>query len=77
MAQRTPAKLIDAVGFELMQLRQRIYKGNQICILPHVKGDGRNCRNPFRLHFCFGDEAQLIVIGHCGSHLPTSEAARQ
>lgn len=34
-----------------MQLRQRIYKGNQICILPHVKGDGRNCRNPFRLHF--------------------------
>lgn len=56
MAQRTPTKLIDTVGFELMQLRQRIYKGNQICILPHVEGDGRNCRNPFPLHFCFDDE---------------------
>lgn len=77
MAQRTPAKLTDTIGFELIWLRQLTYKGNQICILPHVKGNGRNRRDPFRLHFCFDDEAQLIVIGHCGSHLPTSGTARQ
>lgn len=62
---------------ELMRLRQRTYNGKQVCILPHIKGNGRNRRDPFRLHFCFDDEAQLIVIGHCGSHLPTSGTARQ
>lgn len=62
---------------ELMRLRQRTYNGKQVCILPHIKGNGRNRRDPFRLHFCFDDEAKLIVIGHCGSHLPTSGTARQ
>lgn len=60
-----------------MWLRQRTHKGNQICILLYVKGNGRNRRDPFRLHFCFDNEAQLIVIEHCGSHLPTSGTARQ
>ena len=77
MAQRTPAKLTDTIGFELTQLCQRTYNGKQICILPHIKGNGFNRRDPFRLHFCFDDEAKLIVIGHCGSHLPTSGTASQ
>ena len=32
-----------------MRLRQHTYKGKQVCILPHAKGDGRNRRNPFHL----------------------------
>ena len=59
MAQRKPAKLTDTIGFELIQLRQRAYNGKQVCILPHIKGNGRNRRDPFRLHFCFDDEARL------------------
>ena len=55
-----------------MWLRQRIYKGNQICILLHVKGNGRNCRNPFRLQlrqqitqlWALAGEARLGSLTH-------------
>ena len=61
---------------ELMRYRYCTYKGKQICILPHVKGNGHNRRDPFRLHFYFDEADRLIVIGHCGSHLPTSGTVR-
>ena len=52
--------------------RQRTYKGNQICILPHIKGNGRNYRNPFRLQlqqqiaqlWALAGEARLGSLAH-------------
>ncbi|MGC8666665.1 MAG: hypothetical protein ACP5VE_00920 [Chthonomonadales bacterium] len=52
--------------------RLRTYAGQTIDISPHVKC--RLARNQnVRLHFWLDHAGKLVVIGHCGEHLLTSE----
>lgn len=58
---------------EMMTLRKRKYRGEEIDITPHIKGKGRS---HLRVHFYFDRERRLIVIGHCGEHLTTAGTSR-
>lgn len=57
---------------DYVKLRQRNYKGKTINITPHVKGKAAKAKYKLRVYFWPDKEAKQIVIGHCGSHLPTS-----
>lgn len=59
----------------LMKLRKRMYKGNEIDISPHVKG--RNIKAAFRLHFYIDRDEEKIVIGHAGEHMDTAGTPRR
>lgn len=59
----------------LMKLRKRMYKGNEIDISPHVKG--RNIKAAFRLHFYIDRDVEKIVIGHAGEHMDTAGTPRR
>lgn len=56
---------------ELMRLRQIEYRGRTVDISPHVKGRIRKPDSGLRIHFHADHDRQLIVIGHCGYHMPT------
>jgi hypothetical protein len=55
--------------------RRRIfmYRGTEVEMFRHLKiGVNNNERDMIRVHFYWDPEERLIVIGHCGSHLPIS-----
>ena len=52
--------------------RQRTYRGQTIDITPHVKCR-LACNQKLRLHFWLDHVGKLVVIGHCGEHLLTSD----
>lgn len=56
---------------ELMRLRQIEYRGRTVDISPHVKGRIRKPDSGLRIHFHADHDRRLIVIGHCGYHMPT------
>lgn len=59
----------------LLSLRKRIYEGNEVEIIPHVKLDTRN--KNLRIHFYIDSDKRLIVIGHFGDHLETPGTKRR
>ncbi len=54
---------------KLMKERQVLYEGVSYDITPHVKINKKTC---LRIHFAFIESNNLILIGHCGDHLPTA-----
>lgn len=61
---------------KLMQLREDIFDGQTISIVPHVK---IGTENPtcLRVHYAVLRDEELIVIGHCGDHLDTAGTRRR
>lgn len=55
---------------KLMRLRRRIYQGREIWVTPHVKLGSRPRWT--RIHFAVDQDAQRIIVGHCGDHLDTA-----
>lgn len=53
----------------IMKLRKVTYLGKKVDITPHVK-DGTKPPNIIRVHFYPDEERHIIVVGHCGGHLP-------
>ena len=78
----------DATGYELalterkatkangkmMKVRKLAYGDDTIDITPHIKGGLKG--DPLRVHYGIDGVNRLIVIGHCGDHLPTSGGGR-
>lgn len=62
----SPGTKADA---DLMKLRERIYNGELVHILPHVIW-GNEPGKLLRVHLHVDRPNRLIVIGHCGDHLP-------
>ena len=62
MTQKDPA---------LMRLRKVSYNGRTEDMSAHVKGRVNEGQSTLRVHFFPDHEKRLLVIGHCGSHLPT------
>lgn len=55
----------------LMRLRKLEYDGRVVDMSAHVKGRSVEGQSPLRVHFYPDHEKKLLVIGHCGKHLPT------
>ena len=55
----------------LMRLRRLEYNGRVVDMSAHVKGRAIEGQSPLRVHFYPDHEKKLLVIGHCGKHLPT------
>jgi hypothetical protein len=60
---------------KLMALRTRLYEGNSISILPHVKLD--KSQKHLRVHYFVDRTKNLLIIGHCGDHLDTAGTQRR
>ncbi len=58
----------------LTKMRKRTFEGQQIDITPHVKGSSN--KGYLRIHFAFVPERRLIVVGHCGNHMPTAGSSK-
>lgn len=81
-----PQQFLNATGYELamtessttradtrlQRLRKRMYKEQEVDVSAHVKGRSGNRDALLRVHFFIDREDELIVIGHCGSHLETA-----
>lgn len=61
----------------LMKLRERKYNGSTILITPHIKGNMGSKETVLRVHFYIDEKEEVIVIGHCGSHMQTSGTRRK
>lgn len=58
---------------QLGSLRRFLYKGDQVAMERHLKiGVANNRTTTLRVYFLWDAEAQKVVIGWCGEHLPTS-----
>lgn len=55
----------------LKQMRLVNYDGKEIDVTAHIKGKSRRSGTTLRIHFYTDHDKQLLVIGHCGGHLPT------
>lgn len=55
----------------LMRLRKLDYNGHVVDMSAHVKGKSIEGQSPLRVHFYPDHEKKLLVVGHCGKHLPT------
>ena len=55
----------------LMRLRKLDYNGRVVDMSAHVKGRSIEGQSPLRVHFYPDHDKKLLVIGHCGKHLPT------
>lgn len=55
----------------LMRLRKLDYDGRVVDMSAHVKGRSIEGQSPLRVHFYPDHDKKLLVIGHCGKHLPT------
>jgi hypothetical protein len=55
----------------LMRMRKDTYRGKEIDIEKHV-GAGNRVNDPesIRVYYCYDKETKMIIIGHCGSHIP-------
>ena len=63
MTQKSPA---------LMRLRKLNYMGKTVDMSAHVKGKNAESNDgTLRIHFYPDSKNKLLVIGHCGTHLPT------
>lgn len=62
MTQKDPA---------LMRLRKVSYEGRTEDMSAHVKARAGEGQSTLRVHFFPDHEKRLLVIGHCGTHLPT------
>ncbi len=60
---------------ELARLRRIEYQGHLVDISAHVKGRTRRAGGRLSVHYYADHENRLIVVGHCGSHLPTAAYA--
>lgn len=60
---------------ELARLRRIEYQGRLVDISPHVKGRTRRTGGRLSVHYYADHDNRLIVVGHCGSHLPTAAYA--
>ena len=58
---------------DLVRSRLRWYRGEQVSVVPHIKGR----HGYFRLHFHLDHGNKLIVIGHAGAHLTTAGTRRR
>jgi hypothetical protein len=61
---------------KFMKLRQDVFEGRAIDIVPHVKIGNKEPRL-LRIHFFIDDEKKRLVIGHCGGHLDNFSTRRQ
>ncbi|MFN3664861.1 MAG: hypothetical protein ACK4S0_01805 [Sediminibacterium sp.] len=60
---------------KLMAHRKRIYDGTERIFSPHTKIDRGG--KSLRIHYIPDHERKLIVVGHCGDHLPTAGTSRR
>lgn len=60
---------------KLLAYRKRIYEGDERLFTPHTKIDRGG--KSLRIHYLPDHERKLIVIGHCGDHLPTAGTGRR
>lgn len=60
---------------ELARLRRIEYQGRLVDISAHVKGRTRRAGGRLSVHYYADHDNRLIVVGHCGSHLPTAAYA--
>ena len=68
------ATMADA---RLRAMREFTYKGRTVMMAAHIKGKNHgDPDNLFRLHYYVDHEDKVIVIGHCGGHLPTAGTRR-
>ena len=56
---------------QLMRLRKVEYNGRVEDMSAHLKGRIGEGQTTLRVHFFPDHEKKLLVIGHCGTHLPT------
>ena len=57
----------------LVRARTFEYRGQQVPMFRHLKiGVADDQSKTIRIHFHWDSEKQMIVIGHCGAHLPIS-----
>ncbi len=56
---------------QLMRLRKVEYNGHTEDMSAHLKGRIGEGQTTLRVHFFPDHEKKLLVIGHCGTHLPT------
>lgn len=61
---------------KFMKLRQDVFEGRTIDIIPHVKIGNKEPRL-LRVHFFVDQDKKRIVIGHCGGHLDNFSTRRQ
>lgn len=58
---------------KLRNLRKFKYNGNDVFMFKHIRiGTSRNPDETIRIHFHIDQDKNIIVIGYCGEHLPTS-----
>lgn len=61
---------------KFMKLRQDVFEGRTIDIIPHVKIGNKEPRL-LRVHFFVDQDKKRIVIGHCGGHLDNFSTRKQ
>jgi hypothetical protein len=61
---------------KFMKLRQDVFDGRTIEIIPHIKVGNKEPRL-LRVHFFVDNDERRIVIGHCGGHLDNFSTRRQ
>lgn len=61
---------------KFMNLRQDLYDGKTIKIIPHVKVGNKEPRL-LRVHFYPDHDRKIIVVGHCGGHLDNFSTRNQ